>query len=290
MIPTARAETSERVPTGSSQIASAERLLNRNGFVPLYFQIQRALVDKINSGELREGDLLSSEWNLARAYRVSRMTAREALHGLKASGYACSLRGRGTFVTKPKLDKPQAQLRGFTEEITRRGMVPASRLLEQAVIDADVELAESLEVQVGTPVMRLYRLRLADGIPMAVQKAYLSLSRFSGIERINFTEQSLYQTLREEFSVQAAWAAETIEILPATREESRLLEIPTRTGILSISRNTITEDRVPIEITVSRYRADRYRALVYIPATAIPVDATIYKNNSLRLQNNSEAL
>jgi GntR family transcriptional regulator len=290
MIPTARAETSERVPTGSSQIASAERLLNRNGFVPLYFQIQRALVDKINSGELREGDLLSSEWNLARAYRVSRMTAREALHGLKASGYACSLRGRGTFVTKPKLDKPQAQLRGFTEEITRRGMVPASRLLEQAVIDADVELAESLEVQVGTPVMRLYRLRLADGIPMAVQKAYLSLSRFSGIERINFTEQSLYQTLREEFSVQAAWAAETIKILPATREESRLLEIPTGTGILSISRNTITEDRVPIEITVSRYRADRYRALVYIPATAIPVDATIYKNNSLRLQNNSEAL
>jgi GntR family transcriptional regulator len=165
----------------------------------------------------------------------------------------------------------------FTEEITRRGMVPASRLLEQTVIDADVELAASLEVQIGTPVMRLLRLRLADGIPMAVEKAYLSLSRFSGIERINFAEQSLYQTLREKFGVQVAWTAETIEILPTTREGSRLLEIPTRTRILSISRNTITEDRVPIEITVSRYRADRYRALVYIPATAIHIDATIYK-------------
>jgi GntR family transcriptional regulator len=90
-------------------------------------------------------------------------------------------------------------------------MVPASRLLEQTVIDADVELAESLEVQVGTPVMRLRRLRLADGIPMAVEKAYLSLSRFSGIERINFAEQSLYQTLREKFGVQVAWAAEQSE-------------------------------------------------------------------------------
>jgi DNA-binding GntR family transcriptional regulator len=101
----------------------------------LYFQIQRALLEKIHSGELREGDLLTSEWKLARAYHVSRVTAREALHGLKASGYASSLRGRGTFVTKPKLEKPHTQLRGFTQDITQRGMVPSSRLLEQTVID-----------------------------------------------------------------------------------------------------------------------------------------------------------
>src|SRR5258708_28606796 len=93
------------------QTTSAARVLDRNGFVPLYFQIQRALAAKIDSGELREGDLLTSEWELARAYHVSRVTAREALHRLKASGYACSLRGRGTFVTKPKLEKRQTQLR-----------------------------------------------------------------------------------------------------------------------------------------------------------------------------------
>jgi GntR family transcriptional regulator len=275
----ARAETSERVSRRPSQIATTERPLDRKGFVPLYFQIQRALVEKIHSGELREGDLLTSEWQLARAYHVSRVTAREALHGLKTSGYASSLRGRGTFVTKPKREKPLTQLRGFTEEIAGRGMVPASRLLEQRVIDATAELAESLEVQVGSPVMRLRRLRLADGIPMAVEKTYISLSHFPGIQQINFGEQSLYQTLREQFSVHVAWAAETIEILQATREESRLLKIPAKTGVLSISRNTVTEDRVPIEVTVSRYRADRYRALIYIPATAIRIGATTYKED-----------
>jgi GntR family transcriptional regulator len=243
----------------------------------LYFQIQRALVEKIHSGELREGDLLTSEWQLARAYHVSRVTAREALHGLKISGYASSLRGRGTFVTKPKREKPLTQLRGFTEEIAERGMVPASRLLEQRVVDATAELAERLEVQVGSPVMTLRRLRLADGIPMAIEKTYISLSHFPGIQQINFGEQSLYQTLRDQFSVHVAWAAETIEILPATHEESILLEIPAKTGVLSISRNTITDDRVPIEVTVSRYRADRYRALIYIPATAIRIGATIDK-------------
>jgi GntR family transcriptional regulator len=124
-------------------------------------------------------------------------------------------------------------------------------------------------------VMRLRRLRLADGLPMAVEKTHISLSHFSGIERINFGEQSLYQTLREQFGVRVAWAAETIQMMPATGEESRLLKIPTKTGVLSISRNTITENRVPIEVTVSRYRADRYRALIYIPATAIRIGATI---------------
>lgn len=277
MMPLAGAETSERVSRRPSQIATTERPLDRKGFVPLYFQIQCALVEKIHSGELREGDLLTSEWQLARDYHVSRVTAREALHGLKTSGYASSLRGRGTFVAKPKPEKPLTQLRGFTEEIAERGMVPASRLLEQRIIDAQVELAESLGVQVGTPVMILRRLRLADGVPMAVEKTYISLSHFPGIEQINFGEQSLYQTLREQFSVHIAWAAETIEILPATREESKLLKIPAKTGVLSISRNTISEDRVPIEITVSRYRADRYRAQIYIPATAIRVGAAIYR-------------
>jgi GntR family transcriptional regulator len=59
--------------------------LNKNGFIPLYFQIQRALMEKIHSGELSEGDLLASEEELARVYRVSRMTARQALHGLRAA-------------------------------------------------------------------------------------------------------------------------------------------------------------------------------------------------------------
>jgi GntR family transcriptional regulator len=277
MMPLARAETRERVSKMPTQIASTGRLLDRNGFVPLYFQIHRALVDQIDSGELREGDLITSEWKLAQAYHVSRMTAREALHALKASGYACSLRGRGTFVTKPKLERAETQLRGFTEEITQRGMVPASRLLEQTILDADAELAEGLAVELGSPVMRLRRLRLANAIPMVVEKTYLSLCHFPGIEQINFAERSLYQTLREEFRVHVAWAAETIEVLPATREEAKLLDIPMKTGVVSISRNTITEDRVPIETTVSRYRADRYRTLVYIPATAIRVGANIYK-------------
>lgn len=249
--------------------ASPVHQLDKNGFIPLYYQIQRVLMEKIHSGELTEGDLLSSEEELARLYKVSRMTARQALHGLKARGYALSQKGRGTFVTKPKLEKNIMHLRGFTEDMKQRGLVPSSKLLEQSVVTANEELAESLNIDMGAPVMKLRRLRLADGTPMALEMSHIPLRQFPGLERTNFAKQSLYYILREQFGVRVAWADEIIEALPATREESELLTIPRKASVLSISRTIITTEQMPIEVACSRYRGDRYRALIRIPTTTI---------------------
>jgi GntR family transcriptional regulator len=243
--------------------------LDKNGFIPLYYQIQRALLEKIQSGELAEGDLLASEEELARSYQVSRMTARQALHGLKSRGYALSQKGRGTFVTKPKIEKNMMHLRGFTEDIKQRGMQPSSQLLEQSIIPAEEELAESLKIAPNALVMKLRRLRLADGIPMALERSYVPLTLFPGLEQINFAKQSLYQVLRESYGVKVAWADEIIEALPATGEESELLTIPKRASVLSISRTLTTKEQVPIEVACTRYRGDRYRALIRVPTTTI---------------------
>ncbi|MBS1799638.1 MAG: GntR family transcriptional regulator [Acidobacteria bacterium] len=226
-------------------------------------------MDRIQSGKLLEGDLLASEEELARSYQVSRMTARQALHGLKANGYAQSQKGRGTFVTKPKLEKNILHLRGFTEDMKQRGMVPSSKLLEQSVMKATEELAESLKIQVDAPVMKLRRLRLADGIPMAIEDSSIPLLPFPHLERYSFAKQSLYHILRENYGVKVGWADEIIEALPATREESELLTIPKRASVLSISRIIITTEQAPIEVACSRYRGDRYRAMIRVPTTTI---------------------
>jgi GntR family transcriptional regulator len=226
-------------------------------------------MDRIQSGELTEGDLLASEEELARFYQVSRMTARQALHGLKARGYAQSQKGRGTFVTRPKLEKNILHLRGFTEDMKQRGMVPSSKLLEQIIMKASEELAGNLKISPESPVMKLRRLRLADGTPMALEESYLPLAPFPQLEKINFAKQSLYFVLREQYGVHVAWADETIEALPATREESELLTIPKRASVLSISRVIITTEQTPIEVACSRYRGDRYRALIRVPTTTI---------------------
>lgn len=245
------------------------RPLDKSGFVPLYYQIQRALMEKIHSGELATGDPLASEEELARVYQVSRMTARQALHGLKTSGFAVSQKGRGTFVTRPKLEKNIMHLKGFTEDMKHLGMVPSSKLLEQTVVKATTELAEQLRVDPDDQVMLLRRLRLADGIPMALERSHIPLRLFPGLEKINFAKQSLYFVLRETYAVKVAWADEVIEALPATREESALLTIPNKASVLSISRVIMTTEETPIEVACSRYRGDRYRASIRVPTTTI---------------------
>jgi GntR family transcriptional regulator len=243
--------------------------LDKKGFIPLYYQIQRALMEQIQSGKLREGDPLASEEELSRYYQVSRMTARQALHGLKSKGYAFSEKGRGTFVTRPKLEKNILHLQGFTEDMRQRGMKASSTLLEQAVIKADDGLVEKLKLTSADRVMRLRRLRLADGTPMALEESNIPLAQYPGIERIDFAKHSLYQTLRERYGVRVGYADEIIEALPATREEADLLTIPKRSCVLSISRIIMTTQEAPIEAACSRYRGDRYRASIRVPMTTI---------------------
>lgn len=248
---------------------SSTHPLDKNGFIPLYFQIQRALMDRIHSGELSEGDPLASEEELSRYYQVSRMTARQALHGLKTSGYAFSEKGRGTFVTRPKLEKNIMHLQGFTEDMRQRGMKPSSRLLGQSVIEPTEELMQRLKLDPKDEVVHLRRLRLADGIPMALEDSHIPLKLFPGLDKLDFARNSLYQALRERYGVRVGYADEVIEALPATKEEAELLTIPKKASVLSITRIIMTTQETPIEAACSRYRGDRYRASIRVPMTAI---------------------
>jgi GntR family transcriptional regulator len=257
------------VPKSRSLSESPVQPLDKNGFIPLYYQIQRALMEKIHSGDLIEGDPLSSEEELSRYYQVSRMTARQALHGLKISGYAFSEKGRGTFVSRPKLEKNIMHLQGFTEDMRQRGMKPSSKLLQQAAVPPTEELMQRLKLDNGDRVLRLRRLRLADGIPMALEDSHIPLRQFPGLDRIDFAKHSLYQTLRERFGVRVGYADEIIEALPATREESELLNIQKKASVLSITRVIMTTQESPIEFACSRYRGDRYRAPIRVPMTTI---------------------
>jgi GntR family transcriptional regulator len=242
--------------------------LDKNGFIPLYYQIQQNLMEKIRSGQLNEGDPLASEEELARLHQVSRMTARQALHGLKTSGYAVSRKGRGTFVTRPKMENNILHLQGFTEDMKQRGMVPSSQMLEHVVVGATEEIAGKLNMNEGDPILKLRRLRFADGTPMAIEESHIPLRLYPGLDRYDFQRNSLYTVLRDTYGVIVAWADEVIEAIPATREESELLTIPKRASVLSISRIIMSATDMPIEAACSRYRGDRYQASIRVPAIA----------------------
>ncbi len=249
--------------------SSRSNQLDKQGFVPLYFQIQQSLLERIHRGELKEGDLLESEEELSRRFHVSRMTARQALQGLKLQGYAMSERGRGTFVTKPKFEKSILMLEGFTEEIRKRGDKPSSRLLLQEVTDLSDEVAAKLQISATEKALHLQRLRLVNNVPLAVEDSHIVLRRFPGIEKVDFSKHSLYETIRTRYGMQFGWADEIIEAVPATKFEAELLSIPRRSSLLWISRTLMSADNSPIEYAVSRYRGDRYHASLRINTSVV---------------------
>ncbi len=104
-------------------------VLDRQSVVPLYYQIQQGLREQIRSSELKPGELMPSEQEIAARLGVSRMTARQALKSLCSRGLAFSQRGKGTFVSRMKLEKNFRQLLSFSEEMKDRGSQPRSKVL-----------------------------------------------------------------------------------------------------------------------------------------------------------------
>ncbi|MGC1871415.1 MAG: GntR family transcriptional regulator [Acidobacteriaceae bacterium] len=243
--------------------------LDKNSFIPLYFQIQDRLVKQIQSGELQAGDMLPGEEDLCRLYGVSRMTARQSLQALKHQGLVRSEKGRGTFVVQPKVEKKIAHLSGFSAEMRSLGMKPSSRILEQATKPASPEIAQRLGVPPGSLLLELHRLRLADALPLAIEQVWLSLAEFPGIDKIDFARSSLYGVLRERYGIEIGSADEIIEARPPTSREAKLLDVSSRSSLLVISRTIRTAQGKPVEVSLSLYRGDRYRAVLNIPATIV---------------------
>lgn len=249
---------------GRASNAAQFEPLDKSSYVPLYAQIQMQLQALIRNEHLKPGDALPSEEELSRVFGVSRMTARQALQALRSLGLAARHKGLGTFVTQPKVEKNIAHLFGFTAEMKALGMKPSSRLLEAGARKADEKTAAGLSIEAGAAVFYLRRLRYADGLPMAIEESTLSLDRFPGIDAIDFQQFSLYETLRERYGVQLSLADEVLEAHLAGRGEAQMLELPTHSCLLVISRVLRNLENEPVEVARSLYRGDRYRAVLRI--------------------------
>jgi GntR family transcriptional regulator len=243
--------------------------LDKNSFTPMYFQIKTQLLKMIQSGQLHAGDTLPSETELSRIYSVSRMTSRQALQTLKNQGYISRHKGTGSFVSQPRVEKDIAHLCGFTAEMRALGLHATSQILEAGVSPASAEVASTLGVAVNAPIFHMLRIRLADKLPIAIEEIRLPYERFHGVEKLNFSRLSLYQTLREQYGIRMSRADEILEARVATHREADLLEIKARSSVLVISRTLWSTDGLPVEAGHSIYRGDRYRAVLRIPATVM---------------------
>lgn len=234
---------------GRDTVARAQR-------EPKYWGLKRHLLDLLNS--LPPGSPIPTERSLATEFDVSRTTVRQALAELTVEGRLLRVQGKGTFAAEPKVAQ-RLQLSSYTEDMRAQGREPSSKLLEVSEIAAEADLARLLNIRAGAKVLRLYRLRLADGEPMAIETTHLPLGRFRGLRRYVAEGGSLYQVLRERFGVEMGHAEETIETALAGPHEADLLGADVGMPMLLLSRHSFDTDEQPVEWVRSIYRGDRYK-------------------------------
>jgi len=236
--------------------------LKRGAPVPLYHQLKASILRDIEAGRWRAGDRLPTEDDLIKRFQVSKITVRQALRELAQMGYIRREQGRGTFVQGPPLEEGPRELKSFTSEMRAHGFLATSRVLEQTVVSAPSDVAASLQVPEGSAVFRLHRLRFADGEPMGLQTAYISMLLVPGIEDLSFADASLYEILGSRYSLFAASARESHQAVPVPEDVAALLRVPAGSPALAAERLAVLADGRPLEFVQSIMRGDRYKIVL----------------------------
>ncbi|MDJ1158173.1 GntR family transcriptional regulator [Chelatococcus sp. SYSU_G07232] len=222
---------------------------------PLYVQLQHFIQEAVRSGALKPDEALPSERDLAKQLGISRVTVRKALAGLVDRGILVQRWGSGTFIAPGvRVEQPLSRLSSFTDDMLARGMQPSAVDLSRAVGPASPKELMALGLSPGDLVTRIDRLRMADGVPMAIEYAVVPARFLPDPKAVG---RSLYAALNER-GHQPRRALQRLHATLLDAEQARLLQVPVRSAALYIERRSFLDSGEAVEFTSSYYRGDAY--------------------------------
>ncbi|WP_430389946.1 GntR family transcriptional regulator [Dyella sp. 20L07] len=226
---------------------------------PLYAEVEMALAGEIGVGAFPAGSQLPPEGRLMERFGVSRITVRKAIENLAARGLVEIRRGKGTFVTEPKITQELNELRGFVEDMVALGRHPAARLLDKRPIPASKDVAEHLAVALGTQVYRIERVRLANGVVMSFDETYLPLDIGEKVASHDLDAEPIFDLLETKYELPLIEAEYKLEAVIADQRVAQALGVELGSPIFLIERTSYSEGHRPVDYEKLYYRGDLIR-------------------------------
>lgn len=224
-----------------------------------YRQIARTLSEDIGAGRLAPGDQLPPEAALEERFGVSRITVRGAVRELVTDGLVEIRRGRGTFVTAPKVTQELTALTGFVEDMRVAGRHASAEVVDRVTLPADRVVAERLGQEVGTHVMRIRRVRLADRQPVSFDETYLPVEIGRQIVAHDLGSEPIFTLLEERYEIPLIEAEYAMEAVGAPIDVAHGLGIEAGSPVFLIHRTCYTTAGRPIDFEKLYYRGDAIR-------------------------------
>jgi GntR family transcriptional regulator len=231
---------------------------------PLYAQIGEVIEKAIRSGDLRPGDRLPPERELAGWFGVNRLTLRQALSDLERGRLIRRSVGRqgGTFVAEPTVERDLSSFAGFSEQARRLGLKASSVVLNVEQLPASTSVARGLELEDGAPVYEVARLRLANSRPVVLESSSFPAERFPGMLEEPL-EGSLYELLAVRYESRPCRAVEKLEPVRADNHTAKLLGVSRGAPLLLVERVAFDAEGRPVEFARDLFRGDRTRMIVW---------------------------
>lgn len=232
---------------------------SRNG-LPAYQRIQRAIRQRIEAKQLKTGDAVSSERELARIHSVSLMTARHALAGLEREGIVERRPGAGTFVAPPRIHFNK--LMSYTEQMSSRGLSPNSKVIASKIVEGEQEIAARLGLAATSRMVKIERVRHTADEPFALEICYLPADEFSALVEAPLGRTSLFTTLEHDFGIEIAYADEEVDATVAEGRVAQLLNLRAGAPLLRMRQVIYSTKTKPVIYVIGFYRSERHSLFI----------------------------
>ncbi len=212
----------------------------------------------ITQNRLAPRTRLPGERELCELWGVNRATLRSAIQRLINEGRLYSIKGSGTYVAPPKLERNLQDAKSTSESIRASGFVLQNKVLDVQVLECNRYISQKLQIPLGRKVFYLNRLRIIDGTPYMLESCYVNLELCPDLEKYDYTTESLYRVLGRQgvFPVQGE---EQVGITYATEEEARQLQITEGDHLFYRSGVTCDSSGCPVDYFKSVARPDKVR-------------------------------
>jgi GntR family transcriptional regulator len=231
----------------------------RNG-LPAYQKIQRAIRQRIEAKQLKPGDAVSSERELARIHNVSLMTARHALATLEREGIVERRRGAGTFVAPPRIQFNK--LMSYTEQMASRGLTPSSKIINAKIVEDEQEIAARLGLGAASRMVKIERVRITADEPFAMETCYLPAAEFAELVHAPLARGSLFAALEHDYGIELAYADEEVDATVAEGRVAQLLNLRAGAPLLRIRQVIYSSKNQPLIYVVGVYRSERHSLFI----------------------------
>ncbi|GAB1578258.1 MULTISPECIES: GntR family transcriptional regulator [Bordetella] len=247
-------------PDSSSRTRAARPAGEGAAFSPLYRQIKELLVQSLERGEWKPGELIPSEIDLAARFQVSQGTVRKAVDELAAEHLLLRRQGKGTFVATHHEARVRYRFLRLAPDEDSEGGRAESRILECRRLRAPAEIARALELRVGETVVMIRRQLSMNHRPTVIDDIWLPGSVFRGLtlELLTANKAPLYGLFETEFGVSMVRADEKLRAVAAPAEVAGLLGVAAGTPMLQVDRVSYTYGDRPVEVRRGLYLTDRY--------------------------------